>query len=278
VWLCCVDVGAAAHSSRSVDVDVGRAAACILASGFLQTSCSTVELWASLHGVRCWHRLARCLLLLNTWVCLAGTGKTTAVVEVILQEVARGSRVLAAAASNIAVDNLVERLAAAAPKVKLVRVGHPARLLPQVLLHMVICCASHPAYRLSRLPLCTQAQAQWHADDIVQKYCVCSCCVDSSAAAAAAGSAVPCPCHVPCCALITCRKWHVSSPPVVCLWALLLVTFRCCCFCHQVIDKSLEAQVLRSDNSSLARDCRRDMQQLNRYPTSTAAASHPGSL
>ncbi|KAF8070908.1 Ighmbp2 [Scenedesmus sp. PABB004] len=91
-----------------------------------------------------------------------GTGKTTAVVEVILAEVARGSRVLAAAASNIAVDNLVERLAAASPKLKLVRVGHPARLLPQVL------------------------------------------------------------------------------------------------------DRSLEAQVLRSDNSSLARDCRRDMQQLNR--------------
>lgn len=33
----------------------------------------------------------------------AGTGKTTAVVELILQEVARGSRVLACAASNIAV-------------------------------------------------------------------------------------------------------------------------------------------------------------------------------
>lgn len=63
----------------------------------------------------------------------AGTGKTTAVLEVILQEVARGSRVLAASASNIAVDNLVERLAAAAPnKLKLVRLGHPARLLPQV--------------------------------------------------------------------------------------------------------------------------------------------------
>lgn len=30
------------------------------------------------------------------------------------------------------------------------------------------------------------------------------------------------------------------------------------------MDKSLEAQVLKSDNSSLARDCRRDMQQLNR--------------
>ncbi len=49
-----------------------------------------------------------------------------------MQEAARGSRVLAAAASNIAVDNLVERLAAAAPKLRLLRLGHPARLLPQV--------------------------------------------------------------------------------------------------------------------------------------------------
>jgi superfamily I DNA and/or RNA helicase len=40
-----------------------------------------------------------------------GTGKTTAVVEIILQEVKRGAKVLACAASNIAVDNMVERLA-----------------------------------------------------------------------------------------------------------------------------------------------------------------------
>jgi ATP-dependent RNA/DNA helicase IGHMBP2 len=60
-----------------------------------------------------------------------GTGKTTAVVEIILQEVKRGAKVLACAASNIAVDNMVERLAC--QKVKLVRMGHPARLLPQVL-------------------------------------------------------------------------------------------------------------------------------------------------
>lgn len=60
-----------------------------------------------------------------------GTGKTTTVVEIVLQEVKRGSKILACAASNIAVDNIVERLVL--HRVKLVRVGHPARLLPQVL-------------------------------------------------------------------------------------------------------------------------------------------------
>ncbi|KAJ9563871.1 LOW QUALITY PROTEIN: hypothetical protein OSB04_009031 [Centaurea solstitialis] len=60
-----------------------------------------------------------------------GTGKTTTVVEIILQEVKRGSKILACAASNIAVDNIVERLVP--HRVKLVRVGHPARLLPQIL-------------------------------------------------------------------------------------------------------------------------------------------------
>lgn len=60
-----------------------------------------------------------------------GTGKTTTVIEVILQEVKRGSKVLACAASNIAVDNIVERLSR--HKVGLVRLGHPARLLPSVL-------------------------------------------------------------------------------------------------------------------------------------------------
>ncbi|XP_073107835.1 uncharacterized protein [Elaeis guineensis] len=60
-----------------------------------------------------------------------GTGKTTTVVEIILQEVKRGSKILACAASNIAVDNIVERLFPY--RVKLVRLGHPARLLPQVL-------------------------------------------------------------------------------------------------------------------------------------------------
>lgn len=66
-----------------------------------------------------------------------GTGKTTAVVEYVAQEVARGSRVLACTASNIAIDNLVERLMKIklpeGGEMRLVRVGHPARLLPSVL-------------------------------------------------------------------------------------------------------------------------------------------------
>jgi len=62
-----------------------------------------------------------------------GTGKTTVLVEVIRRAAARGDSVLACAPSNLAVDNLVERLAAAG--VDPVRIGHPARVLPAVLEH-----------------------------------------------------------------------------------------------------------------------------------------------
>jgi ATP-dependent RNA/DNA helicase IGHMBP2 len=62
-----------------------------------------------------------------------GTGKTTVLVELIRRAALRGEQVLAAAPSNLAVDNLVERLAAAG--VDAVRVGHPARVLPSVLEH-----------------------------------------------------------------------------------------------------------------------------------------------
>ncbi len=55
-----------------------------------------------------------------------GTGKTTTVIELIIQAVERGDRVLACAPSNTAVDNLLERLVAAGQRV--VRLGHPARV------------------------------------------------------------------------------------------------------------------------------------------------------
>lgn len=62
-----------------------------------------------------------------------GTGKTTVLVEVIRRAVARGERVLACAPSNLAVDNLLERLVAAG--IDGVRVGHPARVLESLLDH-----------------------------------------------------------------------------------------------------------------------------------------------
>jgi hypothetical protein len=90
-----------------------------------------------------------------------GTGKTTTVVEVIEQTVQRGGRVLVTAPSNVAVDNIAERLAKSPLKLRFVRLGispslsslspslslplsllhvsehtgHPARLLPSVLNH-----------------------------------------------------------------------------------------------------------------------------------------------
>jgi predicted DNA helicase len=55
-----------------------------------------------------------------------GTGKTRTLVELIRQEVERGHKVLATAESNVAVDNIVERLVGSG--IKIVRVGHPSRV------------------------------------------------------------------------------------------------------------------------------------------------------
>ena len=59
-----------------------------------------------------------------------GTGKTTTVVEFIAQAVERGSKVLACAPSNTAVDNLLERLIGLNQKV--IRIGHPARVTEEL--------------------------------------------------------------------------------------------------------------------------------------------------
>ncbi len=63
-----------------------------------------------------------------------GTGKTITCVEIIAQLVKHGrersNKILAAADSNVAVDNLVERLDKIG--VHVVRIGHPARVIPSL--------------------------------------------------------------------------------------------------------------------------------------------------
>lgn len=78
-----------------------------------------------------------------------GTGKTTTVVELIRQAVRRGEKVLACAPSNLAVDNLLERLVAANERV--VRLGHPARVLPALQAHTLdVLARDHPDVRRAR--------------------------------------------------------------------------------------------------------------------------------
>jgi superfamily I DNA and/or RNA helicase len=78
-----------------------------------------------------------------------GTGKTTAVVELIRQAARRGERVLAVAPSNHATDLLVERLAAAGEDP--LRIGHPARVVEAVrALTLEARLEEHPQRKLAR--------------------------------------------------------------------------------------------------------------------------------
>src|SRR5262249_43508025 len=78
-----------------------------------------------------------------------GTGKTTTVAELIRQAVARGDKVLACAPSNLAVDNLLEKLLAAGERP--VRLGHPARVMPELRERALdILVEKHPDARQAR--------------------------------------------------------------------------------------------------------------------------------
>ncbi len=74
-----------------------------------------------------------------------GTGKTTTLVESIIQHVKRGEKVLATADSNIAVDNILEKLVG---KVNVVRIGSPARISRVLWEHTLDYKVEHlPEYR-----------------------------------------------------------------------------------------------------------------------------------
>jgi superfamily I DNA and/or RNA helicase len=78
-----------------------------------------------------------------------GTGKTTTVVELIRQAIARGEKVLACAPSNLGVDNLLERLVRAGERA--IRLGHPARVLPELQEHTLdLLVDAHPDVAVAR--------------------------------------------------------------------------------------------------------------------------------
>jgi ATP-dependent RNA/DNA helicase IGHMBP2 len=78
-----------------------------------------------------------------------GTGKTTTVIELIRQAVARGEKVLACAPSNLAVDNLLERLVRYGERA--IRFGHPARVLPELQEHTLdLLVDAHPDVAIAR--------------------------------------------------------------------------------------------------------------------------------
>ncbi len=78
-----------------------------------------------------------------------GTGKTTTLIELMRQIVRNGQSVLAVAASNLAVDNMLERLIEAGENV--IRLGHPARVTPALRTHTLDELAEiHPDMKLAR--------------------------------------------------------------------------------------------------------------------------------
>lgn len=78
-----------------------------------------------------------------------GTGKTTTVVELIRRAAARGQKVLACAPSNLAVDNLLERLVRYDEQA--IRLGHPARVLPELREHTLdLMVDAHPDMKVAR--------------------------------------------------------------------------------------------------------------------------------
>ncbi len=78
-----------------------------------------------------------------------GTGKTTTVAELCRQIVARDEKILACAASNLAVDNLLEKLLDAG--VRAIRLGHPARISPRMREHSLdLLVAEHPDLKIAR--------------------------------------------------------------------------------------------------------------------------------
>ena len=65
-----------------------------------------------------------------------GTGKTTTLVEIIMQEIVKGGRVMVCANANVAVDNLMLKVLKVhkEPKMgKIIRIGHPGKITEKLI-------------------------------------------------------------------------------------------------------------------------------------------------
>lgn len=98
-------------------------------------------------GLNPWQKAAVAMGLASRDVALVhgppGTGKTTALIEIIRQTIAMGQFVFASAPSNTACDHLLECLVGAG--VPAVRLGHPARIMKHLRGHTLdFKLAAHP--------------------------------------------------------------------------------------------------------------------------------------
>lgn len=89
-----------------------------------------------------------------------GTGKTTTLVEAILQHAKDNQRILVTADSNIAVDNLVEKIHEQGFKV--IRIGNPARINQDLVEHAL-------DYQLENKPDFKEAKQCWQQVDALKE-------------------------------------------------------------------------------------------------------------
>jgi ATP-dependent RNA/DNA helicase IGHMBP2 len=98
-----------------------------------------------------------------------GTGKTTTLVQAILETIRRERRVLVCAPSNTAVDLLTEKLAERG--VKVIRVGNPSRVSDLLLEHTLDArVMAHPSYSKMRAMRQTADQHRNTASELTSKH------------------------------------------------------------------------------------------------------------
>ncbi len=139
--------------ARAGEAATARASAAAIPSPSSEEEAVAAVDWRASLNERQKRAVTRCLASTELHVVHGppGTGKTTTLVEALRQMVARGLRVLACAPSNVAVDNLAARIRALEPEMRMVRLGHPARVSDEV----------QPISLTAQVAADTEVQAAW---------------------------------------------------------------------------------------------------------------------